>query len=520
VIRFSALLLASALVLHAAPAPPDPATVAILYNASSADSKALAELYAGARKIPATHLVGLELPEVEAVSRKEFNELLRDPLVREYDRRQWWERGPDARGKLVPTRSKIRILVCMRGVPSRINKEPGSPALKPGEPPFTHSDEAAVDSELALLGIDGLPLPGPLQNPYFKSEKSFAEAGIPMTLVGRIDAPTREICERMIRDAIETEKTGLWGMSVIDVAQKFSEMPEGDPALENIAKAHLGLGIPVLADRFPDTLPTHYPLRDTAIYFGWYDFHVSGPFLNPAFQFKKGAVAVHLHSMSAGQLRDPSQNWSAPLLARGAAATLGNVFEPYLQMTHHFDLFQTRLLAGHCLVEAAYMALPVLSWQNLVLGDPLYRPFLHLDGTGEKADADRDYRALRLANQRWKEDPAQVDRQLRDAADRLKSGTLIEALGLVARERGDGEAATGDFRKAKLYFADKPDRLRMDLHIAAIERAAGRKEEAVKILRGARTLYAGLPETAAVVAWMNILDPPPPPPAPPAAPPR
>jgi hypothetical protein len=322
----------------------------------------------------------------------------------------------------------------------------------------------------------------------------------------------------MIRDAIDTEKTGLWGMSVIDVAQKFSTMPEGDPSLENIVKAHRDLGIPVIADRFPDTFPTHYPLRDTAIYFGWYDYHVSGPFLNPAFRFKKGAVAVHLHSFSAAQLRDPAKNWSAPLLARGAAATLGNVYEPYLQMTHHFDIFQTRLLAGHTLVEAAYMSLPVLSWQNLVLGDPLYRPFLHLDGTGEKADADREYRALRLGHLRWKEDPKQLDSQLREAADRMKSGTLLEALGLTKREAGDPEGAETDFRKAKLYFDEKKDRLRMDLHTAAIERTANRKTEAIQILRGARTVFAGIPEAAAAAAWLTILDPPPPPPAAPAPP--
>lgn len=512
-IRFLCILITSSLGLHAAPAPLDPASVAILYNSSSADSKALAEFYADARKIPAGQLVGLELAEAEEIDRKTFNETLRDRLIREYDRREWWERGRDDKGNLVPKRSKIRVLVCMRGVPSRIAREPGAPALKPGEQPFVHSDEASVDSELALLGIEGLPLAGPVVNPFFKSEKPFAEAGIPMTLVGRIDAPTRGICERMIRDAIETEKTGLWGMSVIDVAQKFSTMPEGDPALENIVKAHRELGIPVIADRFPDTLPTHYPLRDTAIYFGWYDFHVNGPFLNPAFRFKKGAVAVHLHSMSAAQLRDPEKNWSAPLLARGAAATLGNVYEPYLQMTHHFDIFQTRLLAGHCLVEAAYLSLPVLSWQNVVLGDPLYRPFLHIDGSGEKADADRDYRALRLGHLRWKEDPKQLDLQLREAADRLKSGTLVEALGLMKREAGDAAGATADFRRAKLYFEDKADRLRMDLHVAAIERAASRKKEAIEILRGARTVFAGIPEAAAATAWLTILDPPPPPPA-------
>ncbi len=517
-IRFLGILITSALALHAAPAPPDPAAVAVLYNSSSADSKALAEFYAEARKIPADQLIGLELPESEEITRKTFNELLRDRLVREYDRRQWWERGRDPKGNLLPKHLKIHVLVCIRGVPSRIAREPGGPALKPGEQPFLHSDEAAVDSELALLGIEGLPLAGPLNNPYFKSEKTRAESNLPMTLVGRIDAPTREICERMIRDAIETEKTGLWGMSVIDVAQKFSTMPEGDPALENIAKAHRELGIPVLADRFPDTLPTNYPLRDTAIYFGWYDFHVNGPFLNSTFRFKRGAVAVHLHSMSAAQLRDPAKNWSAPLLARGAAATLGNVYEPYLQMTHHFDIFQARLLAGHSLVEAAYMALPVLSWQNLVLGDPLYRPFLHLDGSGEESGADRDYRALRLGHLRWKDDPQQLDSQLREAADRLKSGTLVEALGLMRREAGDHAGAAGDFRKAKLYYEDKPDRLRMDLHVAAIERAANHKNEAMRILRGARTLYGSLPEAAAAVAWLNILDPPPPPPAAPAPP--
>jgi uncharacterized protein (TIGR03790 family) len=515
VIRLFFILISSSLALRAAPAPPDPSSVAVLYNSSSADSQALAEFYAEARKIPAENLVGLELSEEEEIDRRTFNTTLRDRLIREYDRREWWLRGRDDAGNLVPKDSKIRVLVCMRGVPSRIAKAAGAPAPKPGEPPFIHSEEASVDSELALLGVEGLPLAGPLNNPYFKSEKPFAEATLPMTLVGRIDAPTREICERMIRDAIETEKTGLWGMSVIDVARKFSEMPEGDPALENIVKAHRALGIPVNADRFPDTFPTHYPLRDTAIYFGWYDYHVSGPFLNPAFRFKKGAVAVHLHSFSAAQLRDPAKNWAAPLLGRGAAATLGNVYEPYLQMTHHFDIFQTRLLAGHSLVEAAYMALPVLSWQNVVLGDPLYRPFLHIDGTGEKADQDRDYRALRLAHLRWKEDPAQLDRQLRDAADRLKSGTLIEALGLMKREAGDGTGATADFRKAKLYFTNKPDRLRMDLHIAAIERAADRKKEAIQLLRGARTLYLDLPEAAAIAAWLTILDPPPPPPAPP-----
>ena len=516
--RLLALLLCFSGVLHALPAPPDPASVAVLYNSTSADSKALAEFYAKARGIPADHLMGLELPDTEEISRKDFDDKLRNRLIREYDRREWWIRGRDPQGNLTPTQSKIRILVCMRGVPSRIAGT--GPALPPppGKQPFTHTTQAAVDSELALLGIDGLPVEGMVNNPYFKQEKTAAEARLPMTLVGRIDGPTKEICARMIKDAVETEQTGLWGMSIIDLSQKYLENQEGDPAMERVAKAYRDAGIPVMVDRFPDTLPTNFPLRDAALYFGWYDWNVNGPFANPNFKFKKGAVAVHLHSFSATQLRDATKNWCAPLLAKGAAATLGNVYEPYLPLTHNFDIFNARLMAGYTLVEAAYMSVPVLSWQNVVLGDPLYRPFLHLDGSGEKADADRDYRAIRLAAMRWKEDPGQFEAMLRDAADRMKSGVLLEAVGLSLAARREESAAADDFRKAKLYYADKPDRLRMDLHLASMEREGGKKNEAIKLLRGARTLYADIPEALAAASWLTILDPPPPPPVQPQPP--
>jgi hypothetical protein len=370
-----------------------------------------------------------------------------------------------------------------------------------------------VDSELALLGNEGIPVEGPINNPYFKQLKTAAEARLPMTLVGRIDGPTKEICARMIKDAVEAETTGLWGMSVIDLSQKYPQNPEGDAAMEKVAKAHRDAGIPVMVDRFPDTLPTNFPLRDTALYFGWYDWNVNGPFINPNFRFKKGAVAVHLHSFSAGQLRDAGKNWSAPLLAKGAAATLGNVFEPYLPLTHHFDLFNERLMAGYTLVEAAYMSLPVLSWQNLVLGDPLYRPFLHLDGSGETAAADREYRAIRLAAMRWKEDPKQQQAMLREASERMQSGIMLETIGLQLIGQKLPDLAAMEFRKAKAYYSDKPDRLRMDLHIAAMDREAGRKAAAIKLLRGARTLFLDIPEHAAAIAWLTILDPPPPPPA-------
>lgn len=509
-IRILGFLLSFSLALKAAPVPPAAESVAVLYNSASPDSKSLAAYYAQMRKIPEDNLIGLPLPDLEEMSRADFEKKLREPLVQEFDTRKWWTRAKNAQGQAVPLNSKIRVLVCMRGVPSRIAPDPTEPIPKPEEQAaYLQANLAAVDSELSLLGIEGMPVKSALNNPYYNVEKSFTETGLPMTLVGRIDAPTLATCERMIRDAVETERTGLWGMAVIDLAKKFAESKEGDPALENIIRYHREAGIPTMVDRFPETLPLNYPLRDTAIYFGWYDWNVSGPFLNGAFKFKKGAIAVHLHSFSAAQLRDPGKNWAAPLLSRGAAATLGNVYEPYLQMTHHFDTFESRLLAGYTLVEAAYMALPVLSWQNIVVGDPLYRPFLHLDGTGEMSEEDRAYRAIRIAKMRWKDDPAKYEEMLRSGATSLKSGPMMEAVGLMNVEQHKTGVAAQDFQRAKLFYPAKTDRLRLDMHIAAMDRAAGRNAAAAKILRGAQTLNLDIPEVTAPATWLNILEPPP-----------
>jgi uncharacterized protein (TIGR03790 family) len=171
-----------------------------------------------------------------------------------------------------------------------------------------------------------------------------------MVLTARIDASSMATCERMIRDAVDTEISGLWGRAYVDIAKKY---PMGDKWLEQIVAQNLRGGIPTVVDRFNDTLPKNYPMTQASLYYGWYDGNVSGPFLNTQFRFRKGAVAVHIHSFSAQQLSNSNQNWSAPLLERGATVTVGNVYEPYLELSHYLDILHQRLLAGHSWVEAA-----------------------------------------------------------------------------------------------------------------------------------------------------------------------
>jgi len=497
------------------PVPPSAKSVLVIYNSSLPESKELADLYAIGRGIPDDQLIGLPLPDKEEITRDEYETLIRKPLVSEFDRRKWWDRARDGKGNLQIRSTRIHILCCMRGVPSRIKHPRPKPPEGQPAPPMTQemqmaTKSASVDSELTLLGVDGQSLIGSLRNPYFGKDQSIADAKLPILLVGRIDAHSYAVCKRMIQDALEVEATGLWGYGVVDIANKLAQ---GDQWLENVARDLVEAGIPTLVDRSNDTLPVNFPLRDTAIYFGWYDWNVNGPFKNPKFRFKKGAVAVHLHSFSAAQLRSPSKNWCAPLLNKGATATLGNTYEPFLHLTHHFDAFNRRLLAGYSLVEAAYMACPSLSWQAVVLGDPLYRPFLRLDGSGRKAASDKTFRALRISKLRWPNDPLEREHQLRSAAKRMSDPTFLEAVGLDLMARKNTAQAAATFGEAKLLYTDSFDKLRMDLQVAMIDREGKRTASAIRTLRDAKLRYSTIPESAAAGALLNILDPPPPPPA-------
>ena len=508
--------------LAASPAPARPAaipaeSVVVLYNSKQAGSKSLAQHYAKARSIPGKNLVGLPMPASEEISRQQFEQQIRDPLRRIFDTREWWERQNGANGLRQPVSIDRRILVTMRGVPSKIARTPETiPSNQLKKRPFTpnpRGDEASVDSELCLLGIEGYDIAGQVTNPYFG--RNIAIMNLPKAnflMVGRIDGPSAEICRGMIDDARAVEESGLWGMTYLDLARKGKGYEVGDLWLEKIAVMNRKVGLSTVIDRHPDTYVTNYPMNDAALYFGWYSHHRNGPLLNKDFQFKRGAVAIHLHSYSAFELRNPDRRWCGPILAHGATATVGNVYEPFLALTHHLDVLHHRLLQGYTIGEASLMALPALSWQAVLLGDPLYRPF-QTDLTVDLNErADRDYKALRHAQNQWGDDPGKLVPKLRTFANKANSGTVFEALGLLARENQEEEQAAAFFVAARDKFQNRSDRLRQDLHIMDVYRTAGNKETAILLLRKMKKDYSGLPETKAVVALLNILDPPSPPP--------
>lgn len=494
-----------------------PGQVAVLYNNKDASSKKLAGTYAELRDVPAEHVVGLPMPQKEIITRDEFNKSIRDPLFNHFTQKKWWTLAKDARGAVLPQRNDIRCLVLIRGVPLGIKRSPLSPQEAKLKMQFNKNNEASVDSELAILGVRQSPLGGMQNNLYFKKDTPIGKFQAPfLLLVGRLDAAKVSTCERMLNDALEVEQHGLWGKCYLDFANRTGGYAQGEKWLESIRKQNNVAGIPTIIDRQSNTLPTNYPLQDAALYWGWYAHNRDGPFLNPALKLKRGSVITHLHSFSTAQLRDPNRNWSASILEHGAAATVGNVFEPFLSATHHFNILHDRLLKGYTLIEAAYMAMPVVSWQGVVLGDPLYRPFRLFKKPREAAKLipaeDRPYLAMRAAALEWKDERKRLTK-LRSAANRMKSGTIAEDIGFQLLEAGQYPEATKFFQSAKDLYPKPEDKLRQLLNLIEIARRTQKPNWGLQVIDVGLKEFGNQPGAKSLIGLRNIISPPPPPPA-------
>ena len=64
------------------------------------------------------------------------------------------------------------------------------------------------------------------------------------------------------------------------------------------------------------------------------------------------------------------------MLQDGIAATIGPVSEPYVQAFPVPEMFFGLLVNSPLtLAECYFLSTPYLSWQMVLVGDPLYRPF-------------------------------------------------------------------------------------------------------------------------------------------------
>jgi uncharacterized protein (TIGR03790 family) len=471
----------------------------VIYNKAALDSAELARFYAKQRGIASDHIVGLTCSTDEEISREEYDSNIAEPLRETFKTRKWWTLRETPEQQTVVMTTSIRFVAVIKGVPLKIKPVADPyPGDQSAGGPVSSRNEASVDSELAILGLFSRQISGPLRNLYFQSFKTIGEMDNPiLLLVCRLDAPNAETVRRMIVDSIATEKKGLWGRAYVDGAHETAAgYVLGDQWLGEIPVQLHKVGVPVVYDNTPALFPDGYPMTDCALYYGWRTEKVTGPFTQPEFRFSRGAVTVHIHSFSAMTLRDPNAFWVAPLLERGAAATLGNVYEPYLQYTAHLNIFSDHLLHGFTFAESAYSSIEVLSWMSVMVGDPLYRPYaswLQLEASADSGKADSWKMYHDFAVQNFSSASAQYRSLARQAASRARNCPMIEDLGLMEAADGNLPSATNYFGQARTCYSSRDDILRVVIEEADAWKKLGKPKRAIDLVRSALRIAGDAP---------------------------
>ena len=173
------------------------------------------------------------------------------------------------------------------------------------------------------------------------------------------------------------------GKFVIDM--KSSGLAEGDSWLRQAANL-----LPKDRVIFDASEKVIYDQSGVIGYAGWgsNDTNRHRRFLG--FHWLPGAIATEFVSTNGRTFQRPPENWNisdwksrqlwfagapqtltADYLSEGATAATGHVNEPFLDMTPHPEYLLPAYYSGRNLAESYYLSIRALSWQNIVIGDPL-----------------------------------------------------------------------------------------------------------------------------------------------------
>jgi len=395
----------------------EPDEVLVIGNSDIAKSVRIAEYYCARRKVPRTNLLTLPLGTslTETISRDDYEKKLAEPIRKKLSALEFtWKIKcllttygvpikVGGRGPLKGQEDKLKQLkksLEQRKKEVRQSEENGSAkSTKQGKnvsPKLAQlqseidrikgkETNASVDSELSMVLFGDYELyrwqPNKLRNRLGLSFNTL--------MVSRLDGPGEDVVIGLVDKAIKAEKTGLNGIAYIDsrgIADDKKPYSPGyfDQSLRNLAVLIKLRTIMPAKEEQTRRLFAPGACPRTAIYCGWYSLK---KYID-AFNFVDGAIGYHIASWEAVDLRDPnSSQWCPAMLKDGITATLGAVDEPYLHSFPEPKEFFLELFNGYCLVEAYYRTKPFNSWQLVLIGDPLYRPFKKSGAAGRNLSA-------------------------------------------------------------------------------------------------------------------------------------
>ncbi len=336
----------------------DPASqVAVVVNDRVPESVRTGEYYCERRGVPGTMVVRVSTAPDEVIARPAFEKEILEPVA-----------------AFVKAHPAVLYVVTTYGVPLKIPETDAADDDSIEKGFVGGRDFAAVDQELACIPMGTWETKGIVNNPYFQKSEPIS-AALRRLVVGRLDGPTPEIARELVDRALLGERFGLEGKAYLDTRGITSNDGYGyrDGLNRRSAEVFAKYGLPCHHDDAPEVLDLS-AFDDVVLYDGWYTGDYSFT-KDPAFRFRPGAVAIHLHSFAASTVRSATANWVGPLVAHGAAASVGTVWEPLTLGFPVSPILFDRWLAGHTLGESVAMADACLSWQAILLGDPLYSPF-------------------------------------------------------------------------------------------------------------------------------------------------
>ena len=341
------------------------ANVLLVVNDASRLSRDIGQYYASRRGVPPNNICHIRTAETETIERAQYDREIAGAIGACLKQKQLTE--------------QVLYIATTGGIPLKISG-------REGVPEGANGDYASVDSELTLLYSDlkqgkAHPIAGALPNPFFgRREAKFTHPAFPMYLVTRLEAYDLEGAKAIIDRSLHAANQGKF---VIDM--KSPEPQEGDSWLRQAANL-----LPKDRVIFDDSEKVIYDQTGVIAYAGWGSNDVNRHRRFLGFHWLPGAIATEFVSTNARTFQKPPDNWTigpwgaknlwfagapqtltADYLLEGATASTGHVFEPYLAMTPHPEYLLPAYYSGRNLVESYYLSIRALSWQNIVIGDPL-----------------------------------------------------------------------------------------------------------------------------------------------------
>jgi uncharacterized protein (TIGR03790 family) len=346
--------------------------VAVIINENDNNSVEIGQYFAQQRKIPVSNLIYIQCPSEELTDSIGFTDI-----------RQQIEDKMSSQ----ELTGKINYLVTTKGIPFNVRRSESCAGIDGVR--YCSS----LDSELTLLFSewnDKILDDGFVQNPYFQKSEYFDRNEFGIYLVTRLDAYTVDDVKTMIdRSGPGVEVAKNSAQFIVD----FSYVSDS-----NVSKLFTEFVQPtvnylILNDWHVVFDPTEDMLTDQSDVLGYFsiNYQPSNKVLN--FSWLKGSISEIL--LSTGNLtfykdQNVFNELSIPdLLKEGAASSSTYVNSTYFSLiiqlsTLYERYFSEEVQPAFNLAESYFMAMPRLSNQYLIIGDPKTSLAIQQSGVEEK----------------------------------------------------------------------------------------------------------------------------------------